>query len=125
MDLHHGISIFSDSRSRRRPLYSSKPSSRSVEPSDPGRPSPDLESFDLHDDSNGEMAGSLGRQVEAQLEDTGVHFEAGTSGALVDPQYPSGGLLIRIYPRILPRAFIITISTWIQFQVLLIPIMSL
>jgi hypothetical protein len=35
------------------------------------------------------MAGSLGRHVEGQREDTGVHFEAGASGVLVEPQSSS------------------------------------
>ncbi|KAJ5462264.1 hypothetical protein N7530_010469 [Penicillium desertorum] len=51
---------------------------------------PNPDSFELHDElHDDEMAGSLGRHVEAQREDTGVHFEAGASGVLVEPQSSS------------------------------------
>ncbi|KAJ5820808.1 uncharacterized protein N7525_010092 [Penicillium rubens] len=48
---------------------------------------PNPDSLELHYDD--EMAGSLGRHVEGQREDTGVHFEAGASGVLVEPQSSS------------------------------------
>ncbi|KAJ9486375.1 hypothetical protein VN97_g6967 [Penicillium thymicola] len=53
-------------------------------------PLPNPDTFELtDDDDDAEMAGSLGRFVEAQREDNGVHFEAGGSGALVEPQFAS------------------------------------
>ncbi|KAJ5478258.1 hypothetical protein N7530_003767 [Penicillium desertorum] len=45
------------------------------------------DSFELPYDDK--MAGSLGRHVEAQREDIGVHFEAGVLGVLVEPQSSS------------------------------------
>ncbi|KAJ5926285.1 hypothetical protein N7516_008058 [Penicillium verrucosum] len=57
-------------------------------PSDYLLPHPDT--FELTDDDDDvEMAGSFGRFMEAQREDNGVHFEAGGSGALVEPQSAS------------------------------------
>ncbi|KOS47722.1 hypothetical protein ACN38_g1344 [Penicillium nordicum] len=70
-------------------------------PSDYPLPHPDT--FELTDDDDDvEMAGSFDRFVEAQREDNGVHFEAGGSGALVEPQSAPGRLSIRISLGFLP-----------------------
>ena len=63
-------------------------------------PLPDRDTFDLpgDDDDNVEMAGSFGRFGEAQREDNGVHFEAGGSGALVEPQSASRQVVIQELP---------------------------
>jgi hypothetical protein len=53
------------------------------------RPLPDPDSFDLLDDDDDEMAGSLGRSVEAQREEQGAHFEAGGRETPVESQLPS------------------------------------